>query len=388
MTDLSRRHFVTAATLASLAPQLAVARGLAPENSTAADNAAPGAPSSGANPLAIRDPIFKDDIVRLDYNESPYGPCAPAVKAMELGARQSGRYYYEQQVRLIELFAEQNHVPADHVAVFCGSRSPLQYAMALYAGARSVVTAAPTYDSVANGAAEVGAKVHEVALDERHAHDVRGMLAADDQAGVIYLCNPNNPTGTLTPYEDIKHLVVNKPAGCLAIIDEAYIHFSDAQPCLGLVLKHPDVLVLRTFSKLYGMAGARLGLAIASPEVLDKLQTLNGHNFISVSASLGGIASLQQPQLVAERKQTNQRVLQNTVGKLQAVGYRCTEAQANCFMVALKRPAAPVIEALAKRGVQVGRVFDAWPDWMRVTVGTAAQMQAFLNSFFVVMQHS
>jgi histidinol-phosphate aminotransferase len=388
MTDLSRRHFVTAATLASLAPQLAVARGLAPENLTTADTAAPGATFSGASPLATRDPIFNDDIVRLDYNESPYGPCAPAVKAMELGARQSGRYYYEQQVRLIELFAEQNHLPSDHVAVFCGSRSPLQYAMALYAGQRSVVTAAPTYDSVANGAEALGAKVHEVPLDDRHAHDVRGMLAADDQAGVIYLCNPNNPTGTLTPYEDIKHLVVNKPTGCLAIIDEAYIHFSDAQPCLGLPIKHPDVLVLRTFSKLYGMAGARLGLAIAAPEVLDKLQRLNGHNFISVGASLGGIASLQQPQLVAERKQTNRRVLQDTVGQLQAAGYRCTDAQANCFMVALRRPAAPVIDALAKRGVQVGRVFEAWPDWMRVTVGTHEQMQSFLKAFHQVMSNA
>ncbi|HEY0287038.1 MAG TPA: aminotransferase class I/II-fold pyridoxal phosphate-dependent enzyme [Pseudomonas sp.] len=369
MTDFSRRHFVTAATLASLASALP-------------------AWAKDERQHSNVDPIFGDDVIRLDYNESPYGPCAPAVKAMELGARQSGRYYYEQQVRLIELFAEQNHLPSDHVAAFCGTRSPLQYALARYAGARSVVTAAPTYDSVGNGAEDVGAKVHEVPLDENHAHNVRGMLAADVQAGVIYLCNPNNPTGTLTPYADIEHLVSHKPPGCLAIIDEAYIHFSDAPPCLNLAVEHDNVMVLRTFSKLYGMAGARLGLAIAKPQVLKSLEILNGHNFISVSASLGAIASLKQSGLVAERKATNQHILRETTQHLQAAGYRCTDARANCFMIDLGHPAAPVIRAMAERGVRVGRVFEAWPNWMRVTVGTAEQMKAFLDTFFTVMQHA
>lgn len=373
MTDLSRRYFVTAATLAALAPPLSVASGLTRERP---------APTAGATPDT------GDTAVHLDYNESPYGPCAPALHAMELGARQSGRYHYEQQLRLLELFASQNQLPRDHVAAFCGSREPLQYALKSYAGERSVVCAAPTYDSVANASESLGATLHEVPLDARHSHDVRAMLAADAKAGAIYLCNPNNPTGTLTPYADIQHLVANKPAGCLVIIDEAYIHFSDAQPCLALALKHDDVLVLRTFSKLYGMAGARLGLAIAKPAVLEQLQALNGHNFVAVGAAMGGIASLQQGQLVRERRHINQRVLGHTVKRLQAAGYDCTEAQANCFMVALGRPAAPVIEALAHRGIQVGRVFEAWPDWMRVTVGTARQMQAFVNTFFDVMQHS
>ncbi|QKZ04400.1 aminotransferase class I/II-fold pyridoxal phosphate-dependent enzyme [Pseudomonas eucalypticola] len=368
MPDFSRRSFVTTATLASLAPAL------------------PAWAAQGPSPTAV-DPIFGDDIVRLDYNESPYGPTPSAVKAMELGARQSGRYYYEQQVRLIELFARQNRVPADHVAVFCGSRSPLQYGLARYAERRSVVTGAPTYDSVAAGANAVGTTVHEVPLDTQHAHDVRAMLAADPQAGVFYLCNPNNPTGTLTPRAEIEYLVTHKPAGCLAIIDEAYIHFSEAQPCLDLAVQHDDVMVLRTFSKLYGMAGARLGLAIAKPKVLGELQRLNGHNFISIAASLGGIASLEQADLVSDRKRTNRRVLLETTQRLQTAGYRCTDAQANCFMVELRRPAQPVIEALAKRKVQVGRVFDAWPDWMRVTVGTPQQMQTFLSAFFAVMQH-
>lgn len=369
MTALSRRRFVATATLASIAPALPAWAGQGPATATVA-------------------PLAGDDSVRLDYNESPYGPSPAAVEAMERGARHSGRYEYEQQVRLIELFAAQNQIPADHVAVFSGSRAPLQYALAGYAGKRSVVTAAPTYDSVAAGAKALDTAVHEVPLDDRHAHDVRGMLAADAEAGVLYLCNPNNPTGTLTPRADIEHLVAHKPAGCLAIIDEAYIHFSDATPCLDLALQHDDVLVLRTFSKLYGMAGARLGLAIGKPDVLKALQRFNGRNFVSLAAALGGIASLQQADLVAERKRINRQVLDGVLKRLRAAGYRCTEAQANCFMIALGRPAAPVIKALEQRAVRVGRVFAAWPDWMRISVGTEQQMRVFEQSFFHVMQQA
>ncbi|MBA1200978.1 aminotransferase class I/II-fold pyridoxal phosphate-dependent enzyme [Pseudomonas capeferrum] len=367
MSALSRRRFVAAATLSGLAPALPA---------WAVDTSTPG----------VTDSAVGDDIIRLDYNESPYGPCPTAIQAMSQGVRQSGHYFPEHEGRLIELFAEQNQVPSDHVAVFCGSRSPLQYALARHAGHRGVVTAAPTYDSVANGARAVGATVREVALDARHAHDVRGMLAADPAAGVLYLCNPNNPTGTLTPRTDIEHLVRNKPKGCLAIIDEAYIHFADVPSCLELAVEHEDVLVLRTFSKLYGMAGARLGLAIGKPALLRDLQRLNGYNFIPLAAAMGGIASLEQKDLVTERKNLNRRVLQATTESLRKAGYQCTEAQANCFMVALGRPAKPVIEALAQRGIRVGRVFGAWPQWMRVSVGTQAQMQAFMGAFLEVMK--
>ncbi|WEK32629.1 MAG: aminotransferase class I/II-fold pyridoxal phosphate-dependent enzyme [Candidatus Pseudomonas phytovorans] len=365
MSALSRRRFVAAATLTGLAPAI------------------PAMPVWAAG--ATSTPKVDDDIIRLDYNESPYGPCPAALEAMNLGTRQSGHYFPEHEYRLGALFASQHQVPEDHVAVFCGSRSPLQYALARHAEQRSVVTAAPTYDSVANGARAVGATVHEVPLDARHAHDVRGMLAAQPQPGVLYLCNPNNPTGTLTPRADIEHLVSHKPAGSLAIIDEAYIHFSDAPSCLDLAVSHDNVLVLRTFSKLYGMAGARLGLAIGKPALLQGLQRLNGYNFVPLAAAMGGIASLQQQSLVEERKRINRRVLHSTTEALQKAGYRCTDAQANCFMIDLGRPAKPVIEALAQQRIRVGRVFEAWPQWMRVSVGTPEQMQAFLKAFIDVM---
>lgn len=366
MTALSRRRFVTTAALAALAP------------------AVPAWGAQGAGPF----PTLRDDLVRLDYNESPYGPDASAIQAMAAGARQSGRYEYEQQIRLGRLFASQHQLPADHVALYCGSRSALQCALASYAGARSVVTASPTYDSVASGAHALRATVHEVPLTANHAHDVGAMLAADDQAGVMYICNPNNPTGTLTPDADIRRLVAEKPAGCLAIIDEAYIHFSDAPTCLPLAVEQQDVLVLRTFSKIYGMAGARLGVAIGSPALLARLEAFNGHNFVPLPTVLGAIASLENPRLIAQRKATNGQVLANTMGALRKAGFTCTDAQANCFMVNLGHPVEPMRRALAQRGVLVGRVFDAWPNWLRVTVGNADQMQRFLSDFLALSPHA
>lgn len=371
MTAHTRRHFIAATTLASLAPTLLAGRA----------NATPATDLDAGRSAANRP-------VRLNYNESPYGPSSAALAAMKKGAEGSGRYEYEEQLKLIDLFARQNQVPNDHVKAYCGSRQPLQFALAAAASQGSLVLAAPTYDSVAAGARSLGVKVHEVPLDAHHAHDVEAMLAADTAPGLIYLCNPNNPTGTLTPQAAIRHLVEHKPAGCLAVIDEAYIHFSDAPSCLELAVQHEDVLVLRTFSKLYGMAGARLGLAVGRPALLARLEACNGHNYIPLPTALGGIASLQDTRLVAERKAVNAHVLNATLGRLRQAGFTCTQAQANCFMVQIGQPVAQVIDALAQQGVLVGRPFPAWPTWLRVSVGTAEQMQRFVNTLLSLFPHA
>ena len=109
---------------------------------------------------------------------------------------------------------------------------------------------------------------HEGAVERGHAHDVKAMVAADPNAGIIYICNPNNPTGTLTPKEDIAWAVENKPAGSIILVDEAYIHLSDSPSVLDMVAAGKDIIVLRTFSKVYGMAGIRCGFAVARPDIL------------------------------------------------------------------------------------------------------------------------
>lgn len=228
--------------------------------------------------------------------------------------------------------------------------------------------------------------MHEVPLNTEHAHDIPRMLAADPHAGLIYVSNPNNPTGTVTPLADIERALAEKPKGSILLVDEAYIDFSDAPTCIPLVKDHPDLLVLRTFSKIYGMAGARLGITVGHPTLLEQLEVFGGYNVPAIPTLLGGIASLEDTDLLPQRKQTNARLRDETIAWLKARGFRCTASQANCFMIDVKRPAEGVVQALAERGVLIGRVWQSWPTWVRVSVGTDAEMRRFREVFAEVTQ--
>ncbi|NIF26717.1 aminotransferase class I/II-fold pyridoxal phosphate-dependent enzyme [Pantoea sp. Tr-811] len=360
MTDLTRRSLVG----------LGVALPLLGPFSWA--NAATPAPPSRSSP------------VRINYNESPWGPSPGAREAMRQGIGQCGRYPYDAQYELIDVFTAQHGLEAGQVQVFCGSKLALQHAVVAFTGPRSLVLAEPSYEAAAEAAQARGVPVHNIALDARHAHDVDAMLAADHAPGLIYLCNPNNPTGTLTPRSDIERLLKHKPAGTVVLVDEAYIHFSDAQSCIGLVKEHPELLVLQTFSKLYGMAGARLGLAIGQAALLQRLEVYDGENVAAAPTLLAALASVRDRQLVPQRKADTAQLREQTIAWLGERGFRCTASQTNCFMIDLRGPAQPVVERLAKRGVLVGRVWPSWPNWVRVSVGDEQDMARFREAFAAV----
>ena len=151
----------------------------------------------------------------------------------------------------------------------------------------------------------VKSRVVKVPLAKDYAHDVRAMLAAGRDAGVFYICNPNNPTGTVTSHSDIEYLVANKPKDSIVLVDEAYIHFSDTESRMDLVKADKDVLVLRTFSKIYGMAGLRCGVVFGKPALIEKVESYGGWNFMPITALAAASASLKDAQLVPERKRIN-----------------------------------------------------------------------------------
>ncbi|MBJ9977251.1 pyridoxal phosphate-dependent aminotransferase [Pseudomonas sp. S75] len=323
--------------------------------------------------------------VQINFNESPWGPSAAARQAMAEGIANCGRYPYKAQYRLIDHFAAQHGLQADQVQVFCGSKLALQHAVMAFTQRGSLVLAEPSYEAPVEAAQARGTAVHAVPLDRQHAHDVDAMLAADAKPGMIYLCNPNNPTGTLTSRHAIERLLSRAPADSVVVVDEAYIHFSDAPSCIELVREHPRLLVLQTFSKLYGMAGARLGLAIGQAPLLRQLEVYDGENVAAAPTLLGGLASLADPQLVPTRKAANARLRDATIAWLGDRGWQCTASQTNCFMIDLRTPAQPVVERLAERGVLVGRVWRSWPNWMRVSVGSEHDMQRLREAFVQVM---
>jgi histidinol-phosphate aminotransferase len=215
-------------------------------------------------------------------------------------------------------------------------------------------------------------------------HDVRAMLAASSTPGVIYICNPNNPTGTVTSRADIEYTVAKAPKGTIILIDEAYIHLSDLQSSLDFVKEGKDVIVLRTFSKLYGMAGIRMGLAIARPELLAKYNAF-GMNSLPITALAAAKASLIDKDLVPTRKRIIGDVRVETLSWLKSNGYSFTPSVSNCFMLETGRHGHQVLAAMAAKEIYIGRIWPAWPTQVRVTVGTRDEMIAFRNAFKEVM---
>ena len=336
---------------------------------------------------AARHKVLGDrkDAIFLDSNENPLGPSAAAREAIAAITPDGGRYRDDLTDELVKLFAQQEGLKTDYVRLFAGSSEPLHYTVLAYTSpTRSYVTADPGFEAGMFMSKVSGARVVTVPLTKTYSHDVHAMLAAAPDAGVIYVCNPNNPTGTLTPRSDIEFLVENKPKGCVVLVDEAYLHFSDAPSALDLVKADRDVIVLRTFSKAYGLAGIRCGFAVGRPDLLDRLDTFGG-NFMPITAVAAAIASLKDSQLIPERKRVNAAVRAETFQWLDRNGYNYIPSQANCFMLDTKRPAKSVVDAMAHQNVMIGRVWPVMPNWTRITVGTREEMAHFQVAFKNVM---
>jgi histidinol-phosphate aminotransferase len=193
-------------------------------------------------------------------------------------------------------------------------------------------------------------------------------------AGVLYICNPNNPTGAITMRSDIEYALANKPAGCVLVVDEAYIDFSKRQE-RDLAATTPDMLVLRTMSKLYGMAGTRFGYAIGTPDVLKGLRHF-GVNSLSVVSMSAAIASLNDPDVIPSRRALNKKTREETVAFINKLGYKTTKSESNCFLVDVKRPAREFQDDMSTWGVMVGRSWPGFPNQSRITIGSPEEMRA------------
>jgi histidinol-phosphate aminotransferase len=326
------------------------------------------------------------DAIRIDANENPLGPCSSGREAATAVIPQGGRYSDWLTDDLVKTLAEVEGLKADQIRVYPGSSEPLHHVVAIFCSAqRSYVTADPGYEAGMFTANAVGAKVVKVPLTKTYAHDVRAMLAAAPDAGVFYVCTPNNPTGTLTSHSDIEYLVENKPKDSVVLVDEAYIHFCDAPSVMDMVKAGKDVILLRTFSKIYGMAGLRCGAVFARPDLLEKIENYAGWNAMPITAVVAASASLKDAQLVPDRKHINARIRGEVFAWLDRNGYSYIPSEANFFMLDTKRPAKPAIDAMAKQNVYIGRIWPVMPTYSRITIGTAPEMEQFQTAWQKVM---
>ncbi|HEV2397715.1 MAG TPA: pyridoxal phosphate-dependent aminotransferase [Candidatus Sulfotelmatobacter sp.] len=326
--------------------------------------------------------------VLIDSNENPLGPSQAARDAMAAVLPQGGRYPDELTDDLVHTFSDMEGLNPDYVHATVGSTPPLALSVLAFTSAqRPYVTGDPGFELGMMTAEHSGTRVIKVPLTKTYAHDVKAMLAAAPDAGLFYICNPNNPTGTMTPRSDIEYLIANKPKDSVVVVDEAYIHFTEAAPnCLDLVKAGRDVIVLRTFSKVYGMAGIRCGLLIARPDLADRVLQHGGFNFMPVTALAAAIASLKDPNLVPERRRINATIRQQTFDWLSRNNYSFIPSESNCFMVDTKRPGQEVRDAIAKENVMIGRVWPIMPTYVRITVGTQEEMERFQSAFQKVMK--
>ncbi len=323
--------------------------------------------------------------VKIDNNENPLGPCKEALEAMREILPDGGRYRFYLPGELQELLGSQEGVKQSYVQVHDGSSAPLlQAVLSFTSPTRPFVIADPGYEAGGEAAKFIGAKIVGVPLNKDYSHDVKAMAAVEN-AGLIYVCNPNNPTGTLTKREDIEWLVANKPAGSIVMIDEAYIHLAgkEENTCMKLVAADKDVIILRTFSKLYGMAGLRMGVAIARPDLLKKTRGF-GINWNPVTSVTGAMAALKSKTVIPERKKINADIRDTTIAYLEKKGFTVIPSVSNKFMVDTKKPSREAIAALRKENVYVGRPWPSMPTHIRVSVGTKEEMEKFQAAFVKV----
>ncbi|MGH8093877.1 MAG: pyridoxal phosphate-dependent aminotransferase [Chthoniobacterales bacterium] len=333
-------------------------------------------------------------IVRLSSNENPFGPSAKALKAMSDAFSLACRYPDEHADALVESLAKINGVARDQILLGDGSGEILKLAADVFTGpVRSkgksaaapgaLVVADPTFEAILHHAQCNGAQIVKVPLTPDFGHDLGKMLAVA-RGGVIYICNPNNPTASITPKSELRDFIARAPNNTMILVDEAYHHYADSseyESMIPLVEHHPNLMVTRTFSKIYGMAGLRCGYCVAHSSAIERLRERQAWDSVNIMGIAAAKASLDEPDLVPDGRRLNSETRAFTVGQLMRMGHSTIPSQANFVMFDAKRPVVPLIATLKQHKVQVGRLFPAMPNYMRVTIGKKSEMEAFLTVF-------
>ncbi|MEY2497664.1 MAG: histidinol-phosphate aminotransferase [Verrucomicrobiota bacterium] len=335
-------------------------------------------------------------VVRLSSNENPYGPSAKALKSMTDAFGVACRYPDTQEEALVEALAKLNGVSRDQILLGDGSSEILKLCAVAFtgpmtnektAGRGNLVAADPTFEAILNYAKVNGAEVVKVPLNATYGHDLAKMGAAAKE-GVVYVCNPNNPTASITPKNELREFIAKTPRETMILVDEAYFHYADSpdyESVIPLIKDHPNLLVARTFSKIFGMAGLRCGYCVAQRETIERMRPHQMFDSVNIMALVAAKANLEDPDQLANGRRWNSEARAFVVGELDKMGHKQIPSQANFIMFDLKRPVVPVIQAMKQRNVQVGRLFPALPNHMRLTIGKKAEMEAFLTAFRQVM---
>ena len=386
-SGLSRRNFMRTLGAASVAATSLPAFAAFQQASGGQRRGGMGGDSNGGDfGERVTDPLA----VQISSNENPLGPSGPAREAIAKVGAEGGRYNRQYQAETITTFSDQFGLKRGYAQLYPGSGGALDLAVysSLLSG-KDLVVGEPSYEQGPSAGDKMKVKVHRVPLKADGAYDIDAMLAATTNVAAYYIVNPNNPTGTMTPKSEIVRLVNSKPAGSVVIVDEAYHHFSTDDSCIDLVAADKDVIVLRTFSKIYGMAGLRAGFMIAKPELQGKVRMIGtaagtgtGMGSVAISTAAACTAGLKDASLIPARRKINKDIRENVLEWMDKNGYPYMKgSQANFFQADVKRPGKEFSALMTADHVHIGRTWAAMPNYVRVTVGTQEEMEKFKVAF-------
>jgi len=320
--------------------------------------------------------------ILLNSNENPLGPSPAAMRAVRDQLGEVFRYPDDAEEVLAAAIAKLHGVTPGEVLLGNGSSDILRLAAFAFPG--KLVTATPTFEALWTHARD---RVQRVPLTATHAHDLDTMAGAASNAPLVYLCNPNNPTATITPKAAVREFLDAVPETTTVLVDEAYFHYAespDYETVAPLIAAKPNLIVARTFSKIYALAGLRVGYALAQHATIEKLRAQQAWNAMNLLGVVAATASLGDPAHVASSRRRNHDTRAFVTAELDRLGYHTLPSEANFVMIDMRRDVKPVIAAFRERGVRVGRLFPAMPQHLRVTIGTQAEMQRFVEVFRAV----
>lgn len=331
-------------------------------------------------------------VAKLCFNENPFGPPSSVIAAMTHAFKYANRYGYPDG-GIVQAIAAHHSVAPENVLLGAGSTEILEAADAAFLRAnKKVVGVEPTFGTVYEFATGLDADAIRLPLGADYRQNIPAMLEAvrrnQKDVGLVYLCNPNNPTGITVHRDEVKQLLDGLPEGIPVLIDEAYHHFVEDPgyaTSVPYVTQGRSVIIARTFSKIAALAGLRLGYAVAPAQLISRMRTHTGNMHVNVLAKWAGGAALKDTEGQKQVKTTIVELRKKTTAELTSLGYKVIPSETNFFMVDLRQPVMQVIRQFRERNVLVGRPFPPMLQHLRVSVGTAEEMGRFMTAFKEIM---
>jgi len=346
--------------------------------------------TSGISRAALLEPLppaADDGLIRLNENENAYGPSRKVADATQIAIASANRYPVMDRKSLTDKIARVHSVKPQQVLLGCGSTDILRMAaFAFLSSGKQLIQALPTYEAMEHYARAASSEAISVPLTPRFFHDLEGMRArVTPSTTLVYICNPNNPTASLTPRKDLETFIGKLPASTFVLMDEAYHHYAGESGMYASFLDNPlddeRIIVTRTFSAAYGLAGLRLGYAVASPDAIQKMGRFASQNNINTVAAQAASTALDDSEGVKELVRRNADDRQEFFNQAMARALKPIDSHANFVMMNTFHPAEEVMQHFRKNDVLIGGGFPAMSTYIRISLGRPEDMRRFWQAW-------